>query len=650
MTQQIFISYSRVDSESTDKLIRRLKRTFPDFIIWHDSHLNSRGGQKWWDNILDGIEGSDIFLYLLSNESLASPYCQAEFAEAQRLERPFIAVQLRDRTEIPDSLADYQYINLANYKGEDDPYDDLVASINRLLSEGARAKRKKFPKKNRTPKPGTPEIIEAANRADVVTPPLVVPSTMQHQGGGVTAQYIIAVIGAIAVIFAAVITILPAILTRMDDARATQTASTLTQIAQVPTDTATISPTPTTDPVDVTLTAIFAEMAVAGVSTATTLAETQAYLANVQATTQAIETAVAMDTKVVERLATQITWTPIASNTPTPSPTIPTNTPIMTPTIPTNTPIPTPTIPTNTPSPTPEPLEEALYLASTPITNNAQWQVTYPNGFTQSINGIEMILIPSGEYEMGSTVKGIDEGFGMCQAATETQDECQRSWFDDEAIPSQGNTQNITSFWLDKTEVTHIQYEACVNTGMCEGLPISDYSNEANQPVNLITWSQAQAYCIWRGGRLPTEAEWEYAARGVDELIFPWGNNFIGDAANHCDSNCGAATWNWLYSIVNQENNDGFATTAPAGSYINGTSWVGGLDLSGNVWEWTSSLYSPYPYNEKDGRENRNTTGLRVVRGGSFNGPTHNLRAAVRHYADSVFGYEDIGFRCARSI
>jgi formylglycine-generating enzyme required for sulfatase activity len=282
-------------------------------------------------------------------------------------------------------------------------------------------------------------------------------------------------------------------------------------------------------------------------------------------------------------------------------------------------------------------------LALTPVTSNAAWTPV-----ERDFDGVTMMLVPAGSFEMGSTSAQIDAAVALCQQAADEGAVCERSFFEAEHIPSVGNRQTLTSFWIDQTEVTRQQYQRCVDADVCEAAEASEFSTEPDQPVNNINWFQAQAYCEWRGARLPTEVEWEYAARGTDGWVFPWGDEFDGTRANHCDSNCGEASWASGYLYVNEENDDHYAVTAPVGSYPSGASWVGALDMSGNLWEWTSSQYESYPYEATDGRE-QPTDVLRVLRGGSFEGTSSYLRSAYRNGGNPINVDDLNGFRCVRS-
>jgi len=189
----------------------------------------------------------------------------------------------------------------------------------------------------------------------------------------------------------------------------------------------------------------------------------------------------------------------------------------------------------------------------------------------------------------------------------------------------------------------------CVADGACTA-PWVNFSNTRqeyygnpefdNYPVIMVDWWQANAFCEWAGGRLPSEAEWEKAARGTDGRKYPWGNDPITeDKANFCDVNC-------TRDHANPAFNDGFADTAPVGSYPNGASPYGVMDMAGNVWEWTSSIPKPYPYDPDDGRE-ENDGYLYVWRGGPWSNGTWWIRSTLRYKSVPKYWYENLGFRCA---
>ena len=266
----------------------------------------------------------------------------------------------------------------------------------------------------------------------------------------------------------------------------------------------------------------------------------------------------------------------------------------------------------------------------------------------RTINGVAMVEVPAGSYTMGSTQAEIDSAFRLCEAADSVGGRCQEAWFTSQGPQSE---QRVANFWLDETEVTRSAYESCVRAGVCSGVEASDFSTTNNQPINKVDWKQAATYCEWQGARLPTEAEWEYAARGPDRLLYPWGNGLRGNEANHSDASGKQKYPNWTWPTISHD--DGYADTAPVGSYPQDRSWVGARDMAGNVAEWTSTESKAYPYDAKDGREIENYNSLIqnsiVIRGGSFFGPASYLRAADRDAYEPDVAPSGIGFRCARS-
>jgi len=235
-------------------------------------------------------------------------------------------------------------------------------------------------------------------------------------------------------------------------------------------------------------------------------------------------------------------------------------------------------VPTASPTPT---------LAPT-LAANAEWTPQFT-----TFDDVEMALVPPGCFMMGSDDGRRDERpvFEQC--------------FD-------------TAFWIDRTEVTNVAFGS---VGRFDG---------ATRPRENLLWSEARDHCAARGARLPTEAEWEYAARGVESWLYPWGDTLIAD------------------NLVFDQNSDG--ETAPVGSRPNGASWVGALDLSGNVFEMVSSAYARYPYDAADGREEGAPDSERVYRGGINSYIDNGAGAAIRFRLDPDQRDWYIGFRCARAM
>ncbi len=220
-----------------------------------------------------------------------------------------------------------------------------------------------------------------------------------------------------------------------------------------------------------------------------------------------------------------------------------------------------------------------------------------------------MVYVPEGEFLMGSADSDPDAG----------SDEKPQ------------HTVYLDAFWIDKTEVTNAAFALCVQAGACQTTG-ADFSEKPNHPVVAVSWNDAAAYCEWAGRRLPTEAEWEKAARGTDGRIYPWGDG-APDA-----------------TLLNYNGNIG--GTTEVGSYPDGASPYGALDMAGNVWEWANDWYdsSYYSNSPSENPQGPSTGDARVLRGGSWVNEARNVRVSNRGrgYPDYRFVGSG-GFRCSFS-
>ena len=258
---------------------------------------------------------------------------------------------------------------------------------------------------------------------------------------------------------------------------------------------------------------------------------------------------------------------------------------------------------------------------------------------------VPMALIPAGAFQMGGDA---DAAVEECKKL-DPGSSCDRAWFaDEEPI----HTVTLKDFYIDVYEVTNARYQECVQSGACSAPSESKsatrdsyYSSSqfADYPVIYVSWDDAKAYCEWRGARLPTEAEWEKAARGgLEGKLYPWGDGFDGSRVNFCDKNC-------PYSWANKSFDDGYADTAPVGTYP--SNGYGLYDMAGNVWEWTADWYAEEYYASSPAE---NPTGpasgqYRALRGGSWYYVGYNVRASYRYGYSPSNQYNDTGFRCAFS-
>ena len=577
---KIFISYSRKNSDQLKRLVAEISETFGADGIFYDTH--NAGGKPWWDNILEQIAASSVFIYLISNESLASYACRAEYLEAMRLGKHIVLVDVADTIDLRYTDPPIQFLLTKLHRLKNTQTGAIIRAITEGLS-GSNAIYYQRPIQDigvdgdvsgqNVNIGGTQHHTYNINYVINSTEPIREPSAgMAPKVEQVTVArgswwdkltegqgtVIAAVVGAVAVIVAALIALYGAILPLLDD-NETPTVPVTTVVQAVTTEPVAPTEKPI-DPVDATITQRLQETTEANIVTQAYLAPTQTYIAEIVAMTDAAETQHA--------IATQTTLTPAPTNTQQPTFTLPA---------------------TNAP----DPLTAALELAEAGVSSNDEW-----TPYVQEFDGVEMVLVPRGCFTIGASPEYDDEQNGneIC--------------FDE-------------PFWIDKYEVTQADF-------IRRGATNNSHFSGNNLPVENITWFEAQSFCGLRTTRLPTEAEWEYAARGPDEVIYPLGNE-----------------WNANNAIWNRGASEG---TANVGTIPAGASWVGAMDMSGNVWEWVSSLYLNYPY-ESNHENTANNTDARVLLGGSWNNNnTTNLRPANRNGNFPNAQINSLGFRCARDF
>lgn len=262
-----------------------------------------------------------------------------------------------------------------------------------------------------------------------------------------------------------------------------------------------------------------------------------------------------------------------------------------------------PVLPTSSETPFPSPTPTALNISTPSV---------FPNEITDN-QGVYMRLIPAENFLMGSDTGGANE-------------KPLREMY-------------IDSFYMDVYEVTNKLYQTCVEAGSCvppalKGSFLRDgmyYSNPTfdNFPVIYVNWEMAKSYCEWRGARLPTEAEWEKAARGREGNTYPWGYSYI-----NCNGNISCA----------------FETTQ-IGTYPKDISKYGIYDMAGNVQEWVADWYSETYYQDSplSNPPGPSSGESRVLRGSAWNLDDYSARTSFRLAENPIVTYHYVGFRCARS-
>ncbi len=256
---------------------------------------------------------------------------------------------------------------------------------------------------------------------------------------------------------------------------------------------------------------------------------------------------------------------------------------------------PTPTLVTILPSDTPPPTLAPVNLAGTTAGTVINW-----------VDGGSLVYIPAGETVIGGD--GIE-------------------------YPRHGVS--LSAYWIHRTKVTNRMYALCVGVGVCTPpkpeIGAANYTDPtyADHPVVGVNWNQAQAYCGWIGGRLPTEAEWENAARGPSGREYPWGT-----AAPSCD-------------LLNFNGCEKGRTTSVM-AYPNGASPYGLLDMAGNVYEWVFDWYDPDYYTNSPIQDppGPDSGTFKVTRGSGFETEPTFVPSAVRHWTSPTLTKRDLGFRC----
>jgi len=249
-----------------------------------------------------------------------------------------------------------------------------------------------------------------------------------------------------------------------------------------------------------------------------------------------------------------------------------------------------------------------------------------------------IVWIPAGEFLRGATPEDVDYAVRLCQAAREPAEaaRCAEPLFLHE-MPARRI--HLSRYGIDRTEVTVGAWRRCVLAGSCAPARTRESDPRLatdDRPVTGVTYEEAADYCDFVGGRLPTEAEWERAARGDDGRRFPWGDLFNERLANHGNGRGPRGV-------------DGFRHAAPVASYPDAVSPHGLFDMAGNVWEWTADGWDEASYSSDLSVDPRGPgpRGERMVRGGSWRASPELLRTTARVPVPAGESAPDLGFRCA---
>jgi len=276
--------------------------------------------------------------------------------------------------------------------------------------------------------------------------------------------------------------------------------------------------------------------------------------------------------------------------------------------------------------------EKTSMPASTPASTSAVGST-----MVSDKDGMVLVYVPAGRFLMGI-------GDEQKNVLLKQHYYWYQTWFITEQPQ---HTVSLDAFWIDQTEVTNAQYAKCVAAGACSEPHDSssythtdgyyDISDFADYPVIYVDWDMAKSYCYWAGRRLPTEAEWEKAARGTDGRIYPWGNK---------QANCDLAN----FDVSDDGSEICVGDTEKVGSHPDGASPYGALDMVGNVSEWVADWFLDVYYDQSPDTNPRGPSSgwERVFRGGSWYTGSWYSRSSSRDMYVSDYNEGDLGFRCAR--
>ena len=290
------------------------------------------------------------------------------------------------------------------------------------------------------------------------------------------------------------------------------------------------------------------------------------------------------------------------------------------------------------------------------------------NTRVRAADGMVMVYVPAGEFMMGT---GGLEWIRRPESPRDRQRIGLGAYGFEDERPQ--HIVYLDAFWMDRTEVTVSMFRAFVQATGYEttaerqgwGKPWTagpmeaewpkvsgadwqhprgpDSWAEDDHPVTQVSWEDAAAYCAWAGGSLPTEAQWAKACRGTDGRMWPWGDTFDAKRLSSCGAQCPVERWK------DDRFDDGYAFTAPVGSFPEGASPYGALDMAGNLWEWVADWYSEdyyrqSPYENPSGPDSGT---VRAMRGGAWYDTDVWATCTVRHQNPATDLYDDLGFRCA---